>query len=120
MARILLADDDGSVRDLVKRAIETGGHTVVTAEDGAEAAAAFEANPHAFDLLVTDVEMPGLDGLSLVRRALAVAPAQRIVIMSGYTSSLDEGRALAPQSIGVIAKPFTLEDMRRAISLALA
>lgn len=116
MARILLADDDQSVRELVKRAIETSGHSVSLAEDGAEAASVFQASPAAFDLIITDFEMPGLDGLELARRALASSAAVRILIMSGYPGSLDQGRALSPNRVGVIAKPFTLDDMRRAIA----
>lgn len=119
MARILLADDDKTVRDLVRRAIEAGGHTVTLAEDGAEAAAAFETGGGAFDLIVSDIEMPGLDGLALTARAIQASPRVRILLMSGYPSSLEQGKALAPARIVTIAKPFTLDDMRRAIAAAL-
>lgn len=119
MARILLADDDKTVRDLVKRAIEAGGHTVTLAEDGAEAAGAVESSGSGFDLIVSDIEMPGLDGLALAAKALQALPRVRILLMSGYPSSLDKGKALAPSRIGTIAKPFTLDDMRRAIAAAL-
>lgn len=119
MARILLADDDTITRELVKRAVEMDGHAVELAEDGLEAKSAFDKAARPFDLLVTDVGMPGIDGVELARHALAGSPRIRVLMMSGYTDSLERGRALNPVRIGVIAKPFTLDQIRRSIAAAL-
>jgi CheY-like chemotaxis protein len=62
MARILLADDDAATRDLVKRALAIDGHAVTSTQDGTEALDAITATPSGFDLLISDVQMPSLDG----------------------------------------------------------
>ena len=71
MARILLADDDTATRDLVRRALEADGHSVHVTQDGSEALEAVEGSgAQKFDVLVSDVEMPLLDGVALAQRAL--------------------------------------------------
>jgi CheY-like chemotaxis protein len=119
MAHILLADDDAATRDLVKRALEMDGHSVVLAADGSEAESAFNARGDGFDLVITDVEMPGLDGVALAKLALAASGRVKVLLMSGYTESLERGRWLAPARLGVIAKPFTLDQIRRSIATVL-
>ena len=118
MARILLADDDKGSLDLVRRALELEGHTVVTAEDGSEALALVE--PGGFDLLVTDVQMPGLDGIELARRASARYPAMRLVLMSAYPDGLDMASALAFKGARLVTKPFTIDRIRAEVRAALA
>ena len=65
MARILLADDDKPTRDLVKRALESDGHVVEIVQDGTEALESLSSHGASIEILVTDVNMPGLDGISL-------------------------------------------------------
>jgi two-component system, cell cycle response regulator CpdR len=115
MARILLADDDKSTRDLVRRALEMDGHHVHVAEDGSDAWAAFTAAPTTFDLVVTDVEMPGTDGVTLARDVLGASPNVRVLLMSGFNEALDRGRDLGPARLGVLPKPFTLDQIRKSI-----
>lgn len=120
MARILLADDDKATRELVRRALEMDGHNVHTAEDGSEAWSAFEAASAApFDLVITDVEMPGTDGVTLAKNALAASSTVKVLMMSGFTEALERGRWLGPARFGVLAKPFTLEQIRRSIKAVL-
>lgn len=120
MARILLADDDKATRDLVSRALEVDGHTVTLTQDGAEAADMFSSEPGLFDVLVSDVHMPGLDGIALAERAIAVAPALKLLLMSGFAEELDRAKALKSANLGVIIKPFTLEQIRAAVRALLA
>ena len=115
MARILLADDDQATRDLVRRALELDGHQVHVAEDGSEAWSAFGAAPSSFDLMVTDVEMPGLDGITLATKVLAASSDVKVLMMSGFNEALDRGRSLNATRVDVLAKPFTLDQIRRAI-----
>ena len=75
MARILLAEDDAATRDLVQRALGLEGHEVVVTQDGAEALEKLQAAPARFDVLVTDVQMPGLDGVALVEKASRSIPS---------------------------------------------
>ena len=119
MARILLADDDKGTRDLVRRALVMDGHDVVMAEDGSEALAAL--GPGGFDLLVADVQMPGLDGIELAKRAVQLFPRIRLVLMSGYTEILETARGLeADQGARLVTKPFAIERIRAEVRAALA
>lgn len=120
MARILLADDDQAARNLVKRALEAEGHTVDIAEDGTEALRHFKAAIAAYDLIVSDVEMPGVDGVTLAKEALAASPNVRILLVSGHTEALERGRGLGAARLGILAKPFTLEQIRRTVATVLA
>jgi two-component system, cell cycle response regulator CpdR len=119
MARILLADDDEATRDLVKRALETDGHTVSITQDGMEALEAL-TSAAGFDVLVSDVHMPGLDGVALAERAIAAAPALKLLLMSGFAEELDRAQALKSANLGVIIKPFSLEQIRTAVRVLLA
>lgn len=119
MARILLADDDKATRDLVKRALEQDGHAVDITQDGTEALERLTAAPESFDVLVSDVHMPGLDGVDLARRAIDTAPRLKLLLMSGFTEELDRAQALRSSNLGVITKPFTLDQIRAAVRLLL-
>ena len=119
MANILLADDDKATRDLVKRALESEGHTVEITQDGTEALEKLTGSPSAFHLLVSDVHMPGLDGIELARRAIATAPGLKLLLMSGFTEELDRAEALNSPTLSVITKPFTLDQIRSAVRTLL-
>jgi two-component system cell cycle response regulator CpdR len=115
MAKILLADDDKATRDLVKRALESDGHSVEITQDGTEALETLTGAPGAFELLVSDVHMPGIDGVDLARRAIAAAPGLKLLLMSGFTEELDRAQALKSPNLSVITKPFTLEQIRTLV-----
>lgn len=119
MARILVADDDPFTREMAQRALQGDGHEVAMAEDGSEALAACAGGP-AFDLIVTDVEMPNTDGLALAEALLAQNPAQRIIIMSGLADELVRARALLSPTVRMITKPVTLEKIRGEAAELLA
>ncbi|MBS0241243.1 MAG: response regulator [Proteobacteria bacterium] len=117
MAQILLADDDKGTRDLVARALQTDGHSVVATEDGSEALAALEQR--SFELLVADVQMPGVDGIELATRALASHPKIKIVLMSGYAEILEKARALEAKGARLVTKPFSIEKIRAEVRAGL-
>src|SRR5690606_26997456 len=104
--------------DLVRRALELDGHKVVTADDGAEAQSLLR--PGGFDLLVTDVQMPGLDGISLAKDAVSRHSAMRVVLMSAYADGLDAAKPLVARGARVIVKPFAIERIRAEVRAALA
>lgn len=118
MARIILADDDAAMRDLAKRALQADGHTVSVAQDGQEALDAIEADPGAFDLLVSDVQMPGLDGLSLATRAIAANPRLRIILMTAFSDSVSIPAGLKANIRTVLTKPLSLEQIKAAARAA--
>jgi two-component system cell cycle response regulator CpdR len=119
MARILLAEDDAATRDLVQRALGLEGHEMTVTQDGLEALEKLQAAPARIDLLITDVQMPGLDGVALVEKALAVSPKLRVVLMSGFADELGRADHLKPRISRIISKPFTLEQIRSAVKAAL-
>lgn len=118
MARILLADDDGSARDLVRRALESDGHVVVAVDDGLDAEA--QVRSTVFDVVVSDVQMPGIDGIELARRILASQPLSRIILMSGLPDALDRARGLGAPEVRTISKPFTIDRIRAEVRSILA
>jgi CheY-like chemotaxis protein len=119
MVRILLAEDDGATRELVQRALGLDGHNVVVTQDGAEALEYLRSAAAPVQLLISDVQMPGLDGIGLVEASLKVVPGLRIVLMSGFADELGRAEHLRGKIARVISKPFTLEQIRSAVKSAL-
>ncbi|TKT70599.1 response regulator [Afipia massiliensis] len=120
MSRVLIADDEESMRLLVARAIAMDGHEIVTAEDGAEALEILNRDNGAFDLLLTDIKMPVMDGIAL---ALAVArdfPRLTVLMMTGFADQRERASGLEAIVHDVITKPFAVADIRTAVADALA
>ncbi len=118
MARILFADDDTALRDLASRALRNDGHDVVVARDGTDAESQLAAG--AFDVLISDVEMPGLGGFELVERHAAHQPRLRFLLISGFIEKLATGKSLPAARLATLPKPFTLEQLRTEIKKLLA
>ena len=118
MARILLADDEAATRDFIKRALEQDSHEIVTATDGTEALGQLTGDA-GFDLLITDVHMPAMDGLTLAEKAARLQPGLPILLMSGYTIDRSQLAATGANVVGLVQKPFTLEQIRAQAKLAL-
>jgi two-component system, cell cycle response regulator CpdR len=120
VARILVVEDDESVRAFVARALALDGHAVVTAEDGAQGLETVEIERGAFDLVLTDVKMPVMDGIAL---ALAIArdyPSLTILLMTGYADQRERAANLQALIHDVVPKPFSLADIRAKVNEALA
>ncbi len=120
MARILLADDDAATRDLVRRALEADGHSVRVTQDGNEALEQLQEGGLQFDLLVSDVEMPMLDGIALAEQAFPLQPGVRVLLMSGFADQLDRAKDLSGPHVAVLSKPFTLDQVREAVRKVLS
>ena len=119
MARILIADDEESMRMLVARAIAMDAHSIVTARDGAEALEILTREDGAFDLLLSDIQMPVMDGIAL---ALAVArdfPRVTILLMTGFADQRERASNLNAIAHDVITKPFSVGAIRAAVADAL-
>lgn len=117
MAHILLAEDDFAVRDFAYRALEMDGHNVVVAHEGQEALRCLTVSGDRYDLLLSDIRMPVIDGVTLAKLAFKHSPKLPILLMTGYSVADDEG--YAPSVVGVLQKPFTLEGVRGAVRSAL-
>jgi two-component system, cell cycle response regulator CpdR len=119
MARILIAEDESSVRTLLSRAFTQDGHQVETAPDGA-AALEMLAKSDAFDLLLTDIQMPAMDGIALALAAKRDHPSMTIMLMTGYTDQRERAQSLKPLIHDIVQKPFTIAEIRSALKSALA
>jgi two-component system, cell cycle response regulator CpdR len=120
MARILVADDEGAIRSLVARALKQDGHEVMTACDGAEALELLERENGAFELLLTDIRMPLMDGIALALATARDHPDVMILLMTGYADQRERAHGLDALIHDVLTKPFSLADMRSAVDGALA
>lgn len=119
MGRILLAEDDDSVRAFVRRALEMDGHEVVEARDGAEAASVLAGDSH-FDLILSDIQMPVMDGIALALTVARDHSAIPLVLMTGYAHQRERAHGIEEIVRDVIQKPFTLADIRERIAAVLA
>jgi PAS domain S-box-containing protein len=117
-AVVLVAEDEALVRELVQRALLRAGHDVLAAANGEEALALAEA--HAFDVLVTDVVMPHLGGRELALRLASSHSATPILFMSGYASEGEQLIAAASGRGAILNKPFTANQLVRAVEALLA
>jgi DNA-binding response OmpR family regulator len=117
MARILLAEDDEAVSAFVLRALKLRGHEVSVAGDGLAALDALEAGN--FDLLLTDIVMPGMDGIALALKASRDRPDMKILMMSGYAHERQRAHNLEALIHRVLTKPFSLEEVCKAVEEAL-
>jgi two-component system cell cycle response regulator CpdR len=120
LARILIADDEEAMRSLIARALQQDGHQVTTANDGAEALDTLARASGAFELLLTDIRMPIMDGIALALAAARDHPAVTILLMTGYADQRERASGLDALIHDVIAKPFTLATMRTAVNGALS
>jgi two-component system, cell cycle response regulator CpdR len=120
MARILIAEDEASLGMMCARALATDGHEVRTAQDGAEALDVLASEHGRFDLLLTDVRMPIMDGIALALAAARDFPDLTILLMTGYADQRERAQGLDAIIHDVIAKPFSVATLRGAVNEALA
>ena len=120
MARILIAEDEEALRNFIARALRQDGHTVTTANDGAEALDVLARERGAFELLLTDIRMPVMDGIALALAAARDHPAVTILLMTGYADQRERASGLDALVQSIIAKPFTLAEIKFAVAAALA
>lgn len=116
-ARILVVDDSPSTLEVLRRNLMDGGHSVVTASGAADALALLSFTP--VDLVLTDLKMPGLSGLDLVRHVRENLKETEIVVITGYATIGGAVEALRTGAEDYLAKPFTDEELREAVERAL-
>lgn len=120
MARILIAEDEDTIRSLLTRALAQDGHEVIANSDGAEALEALTREKGRFDLLLTDIRMPVMDGIALALAAGRDYPKLVILLMTGYADQRERAHGLDALVHDVITKPFSLADIRGAVKNALS
>lgn len=117
--RILLVDDDVSLRDMLTRILTNLGYKVTAFSNSEETFNTFERSPHSFDLLLTDMTMPHMTGAELTQKALAIRPDFPVVLCTGYSESINAEKAKAIGIKGYVMKPVIKRDLANAIRSAL-
>jgi len=119
MAKIVIAEDDDAIRELIMRALDEDGHELTGAADGAEALDLLGRRDGEFDLLLTDVKMPVLDGIALALATGRDHPDVAIMLMTGYADQRERAHGLDALVHDVINKPFSVEQIKGAVREAL-
>ncbi|HUJ03617.1 MAG TPA: response regulator [Rhizomicrobium sp.] len=109
MAQILLAEDDESLRRFLAQALVKAGHAVTDFGDGGEAYECLKDGR--FDLLLTDIVMPGMDGIELAKRAAEMDGALKIMFITGFAAVALHPSSNAPKQAKVLSKPFHLREI---------
>jgi two-component system cell cycle response regulator CpdR len=118
MAKIILAEDDEDMRRFLARALERAGHHVTSFAEGASA---FEEIKQAdFDLLLTDIVMPEMDGIELARRAAELDPSLKIMFITGFAAVALHPDSKAPKDAKILSKPFHLRDLVAEVDRMIA
>jgi CheY-like chemotaxis protein len=120
MANILIVEDDESVRSFTARALQIDGHTVDQADDGDVGLEKVAGKDGGYDLVLSDIRMPAMDGIAMAREIAKDFPDQKILLMTGYAEQRERARDVEKIVIDVVQKPFTLADIRAAVAKALA
>jgi two-component system cell cycle response regulator CpdR len=118
ISRILLAEDDESMRGFLVRALKKAGYEVIDFANGEEAYERLKTEP--FTLLLTDIVMPKMDGIELARRASELDPELKIMFITGFAAVVLNNDVAAPKDARVLSKPFHLKDLVREVDRLLA
>ncbi|HLT77627.1 MAG TPA: response regulator [Ferrovibrio sp.] len=117
MARILVAEDEVPMRAFIRRVLAMRGHEVVAVADGAEAVQ--KLSRESFDLLITDIGMPNMDGVELALKAARDWPDLRLLLMSGLPLERQQAHGIGELAQAVLQKPFTMVALNDAVEAAL-
>lgn len=116
---VLVAEDEDAVRAFVTMALQQAGLDVTAAPDGRAALDLFAADPHRYDLILTDVTMPHLLGTELAAGARAVRPGVPVLFMSAFPGGAGRTRATLPEGAALLEKPFSVAALAEAVNRAL-
>ena len=116
-SRILVVDDERSMREFLAIMLTRDGHEVVAAENGAQALAALRQRP--FDLLISDIRMPDCSGIDVLREAKTLQPDLPGILMTAFSSTQTAIEALRTGAIDYVSKPFDVDEMKRVIAQAV-
>jgi DNA-binding NtrC family response regulator len=119
MAKLLIVEDDESVRTLAARALERDGHMVTIAADGAQGLELIQRAAGGYDLVVSDIRMPEMDGIEMATAAAKQFPAMKIMLMTGYADQRERAEELNGIILDVVQKPFTLAEIRARVGRVL-
>jgi two-component system cell cycle response regulator CpdR len=118
MNKILLAEDDNDMRRFLVRALENAGYQVISYDNGLAAYHRLREEP--FELLLTDIVMPEMDGIELARRASDIDPDIKIMFITGFAAVALNPDSQAPKDAKILSKPFHLKDLVNEVQKMLA
>lgn len=118
MATILYAEDDDSMRKFFEKALEKAGHHVIACADGERALRALKFADGAFDLLLTDIMMPGLDGVELAKQAEVLSPGIKIMFITGFSAVAKQDSSTTAAT--VLSKPVHLRQLVEEVDKLIA
>ncbi|MCD8520309.1 MAG: response regulator [Alphaproteobacteria bacterium] len=110
MAHILLAEDDNSMREFLGLALTKAGHSVTSCEDGIKALETLKDDTP-YDLLLTDIVMPGMDGIELAQAATRERPAMKVMFITGFAAVAMGEQQKATSDTRILSKPFHLKEL---------
>lgn len=119
MAHILLAEDDSSMRSFLAMALEKNGHTVTAKSDGLEALSMLDNPNTPYDLLLTDIVMPGMDGIELSQIARKKYPEIKVMLITGFAAVALDQKNNPTQNTHILSKPFHLNDLVKQVESLL-
>lgn len=117
MARILVVEDDEAMREFLAQALTRSGHEVHASPDGETAQKELHRQP--FDVLMSDIEMPGMDGVELARRAIENHPHIKVMFVTGYAATAMQATDILAKDAKVLAKPFYLSELMKQVARIL-
>ena len=115
--RILLAEDEDSMRGFLESALKRAGYEVVSCANGKDAFDRIQQEP--FTLLLTDIVMPLMDGIELARRSSEIDPQLKIMFITGFAAVTLNNGTETPKDARVLSKPFHLKDLVREVDMLL-
>ena len=118
MPKIILAEDDGDMRRFLVRALQNAGYEVISYDNGLSAYQRLREEP--FELLLTDIVMPVIDGIELARRSAALHPGLRIMFITGFAAVALNPHGTAPRGAKVLSKPIHLREIVNEVQKMLA
>jgi len=118
MAKIILAEDDGDMRRFLARALQNAGYEVISFDNGLSAYQRLREEP--FELLLTDIVMPEMDGIELARRASELDPDIKIMFITGFAAVALNADSNAPKNAKVLSKPVHLRELVNEVQKMLA
>ncbi len=120
MAHILIAEDDTSMLGFLKLALEKAGHTVIDKANGVDALNTLKKGEENFDLLLTDIVMPGMDGIELSQEATKVKPDLKVMFITGFSAVAMGRDDIDQEKEKILSKPFHLNDLVEQVETLLA
>lgn len=118
MSRILLAEDDEDMRRFLAKALENAGYSVISFDNGLSAYHRLREEP--FNLLLTDIVMPEMDGIELARKAAELDPDLKIMFITGFAAVALNPDLQAPKDAKILSKPFHLRDLVSEVGRLIA